>query len=336
MWWIVTGLVLVGAVCLIRSSYERRHIVTTVYSIGSKKLGPEWKGYRICFLTDLHNNTFGKKGLKLLEEKIAEAKPDLILIGGDMMKTSLHEMKDFAPVEEFVINLAEKYPVLYALGNHEKRMRDYTDYLGDTFQNYKKALEDAGVRWLENDSVELSMSSKTRETQICQESSLFSISKDNHSYENRKNTSKESTQLSEENILKNSHIRITGLDMDWCYYVCKGKVMQMVSGYMEKTLGKQSEDVFQILLPHSPLYLEEYGAWGADLTLAGHFHGGTIRLPFVGGVMSPQFQFFIGRDRGLYSLEESKMIVSGGLGTHSINLRLNNMSELVVVELDSL
>lgn len=306
MWWIIIDVVFVGAVCLMCSSYERRHIVTTVYSIGSKKLGPEWKGYRICFLTDLHNNTFGKKGLKVLEEKIAEAKPDLILIGGDMMKTSLHGMKDFSPVQEFVVRLAGQYPVLYSLGNHEKRMRDYTDYLGDAFHDYKKALEDAGVRWLENDSVEIFMSSQNRKVQECQENS------------------------------KKNCIRITGLDMDWCYYVCKGKVMQMVSGYMEKTLGKQPEDAFQILLPHSPLYLEEYEAWGADLTLAGHFHGGTIRLPFVGGVMSPQFQFFIGRDRGLYSLEESKMIVSGGLGTHSINLRLNNPSELVVVELDSL
>lgn len=307
MWWIVIGVVLVGVVCLIRSSYERRHIVTTVYSVGSKKLGTEWNGYRICFLTDLHNNTFGKKGLKLLEEKIGEAKPGLILIGGDMMKTSLHDMKDFSQVQEFVVRLAGQYPVLYSLGNHEKRMRDYTDYLGDAYQNYKKALEDAGVRWLENDSIELSVTSMSEEM-----------------------------QMPEEKASKNSRIRITGLDMDWCYYVCKGQVLKMVSGYMEKTLGKRPEGVFEILLPHSPLYMEEYAAWGADLTLAGHFHGGTIRLPLLGGVMSPQFQFFIGRDRGLYSLKESKMIVSGGLGTHSINLRLNNPSELVVVELDSL
>ena len=50
---------------------------------------------------------------------------------------------------------------------------------------------------------------------------------------------------------------------------------------------------YQILLLHSPLFFEECRRWGADLTLCGHFHGGTIRLPFLGGVMTPQFQFFI-------------------------------------------
>lgn len=295
MWWIIAGAVLaIGAVCLIRSEYERKHIVTTVYSVCSEKLGTEWNGYTICFLTDLHNNTFGKKGLELLEEKIAQTEPDLILVGGDMMCSSLHNMPDFGHVQEFLIALAGRYPVIYALGNHEKRMRDYTDYVGDVFAEYRRALEEAGVKWLINESLELSSPS-----------------------------------------FPHSRIRITGLDMDWCYYVSKGKIMQMVSGYMEKTLGKKRDGLFEILLPHSPLYLEEYADWGADLILAGHFHGGTIRLPFFGGVMSPQFQFFCGRDRGSYSQKESRMIVSGGLGTHSINLRLNNPSELVVVRLES-
>ena len=35
-----------------------------------------------------------------------------------------------------------------------------------------------------------------------------------------------------------------------------------------------------------------YADWGADLVLSGHFHGGTIRIPGLGGVMTPQLQFF--------------------------------------------
>ncbi len=325
MWWIIIGIVFVaGIICLIRSSYERKHIVTTVYQVSSPKLGPEWKGYRICFLTDLHNNTYGKHGMQLLEDKIAEAKPDLILIGGDMMKCSLHNMPPVDQVQEFVVKLAGQYPVLYAFGNHEKRMRDYTDYLGDGFQTYKKTLEDAGVKWLENDSVEV--------TAVFAEGSTpeYRISR---YLKDQKPEYEDGRRLESTQEKASSRIRITGLDMDWCYYVYKGKVMQMVSGYMEKTLGKKQDDTFEILLPHSPLYLEEYASWGANLTLAGHFHGGTIRLPFLDGVMSPQFQFFIGRDRGEYIQGDSRMIVSGGLGTHSINLRLNNPSELVVVEL---
>lgn len=66
----------------------------------------------------------------------------------------------------------------------------------------------------------------------------------------------------------------------------------MDQAYIEKKLGPASRDHFQILLAHSPLFFEAYRKWGADLTLSGHFHGGTIRLPVLGGVMTPQYQFF--------------------------------------------
>ena len=66
----------------------------------------------------------------------------------------------------------------------------------------------------------------------------------------------------------------------------------MTTEYLERHLGPADDSRFQILLAHSPLYFEQYADWGADLTLSGHFHGGTIRLPFVGGVMTPQYQFF--------------------------------------------
>ena len=92
------------------------------------------------------------------------------------------------------------------------------------------------------------------------------------------------------------------------------------------------------LLAHSPLFFEEYAAWGADLTLSGHFHGGTIRLPVLGGVMTPQYQFFYPRCAGEFELpgrwgERSRMIIGRGLGTHSINIRLNDKPQVVVIRL---
>ena len=90
---------------------------------------------------------------------------------------------------------------------------------------------------------------------------------------------------------------------------------------------------FQILLCHSPLFFDACRKWGADLTLSGHFHGGTIRLPYLGGVMTPQFQFFLPWCAGTFEENGKTMIVSRGLGTHSINIRLNNKPQLVVVDL---
>lgn len=129
-----------------------------------------------------------------------------------------------------------------------------------------------------------------------------------------------------------SKVAIYGVDIDKRFYK-KGKKVHMEHNYIERQIGTCNKELFNILLAHTPLYVEEYEKWGADLVFSGHFHGGTIRLPKLGGVMSPQCQFFTKRDRGIVSYGKVKMVVSGGLGTHSINIRLNNLPEVVVVRL---
>ncbi|MBQ8813232.1 MAG: metallophosphoesterase [Lachnospiraceae bacterium] len=104
-------------------------------------------------------------------------------------------------------------------------------------------------------------------------------------------------------------------------------------GYIEKRIGCVQENDVRILMAHNPLYQEEYAAWGADLTLCGHYHGGTIILPFLGGVMSPDYHLFPRVYRGRYETGEKTMILSGGLGTHSINIRFGNKPEVVLLVL---
>lgn len=93
-------------------------------------------------------------------------------------------------------------------------------------------------------------------------------------------------------------------------------------------------DSFSILLAHNPVYFEQYAAWGADLTLSGHLHGGIIRLPLLGGVITPQVKLFPRYSAGKYTIGEKYMIVSRGLGTHTIPIRFNNRPELSVVHLE--
>lgn len=69
-----------------------------------------------------------------------------------------------------------------------------------------------------------------------------------------------------------------------------------------------------VLLAHNPLLLDSYTGWGADLVLCGHVHGGLVRLPFLGGVLSPERKFFPKYDKGLYEKDGTKMYVSGGIG----------------------
>ena len=99
--------------------------------------------------------------------------------------------------------------------------------------------------------------------------------------------------------------------------------------------GRLDESKFNLLLVHSPFYFDSYATWGADLTFAGHVHGGVIRLPFVGGVFSPDKTFFTKYDAGLFDKGDSKMIVGRGLGTTHLNVRIFNQPEIVVVTLNT-
>ena len=130
-------------------------------------------------------------------------------------------------------------------------------------------------------------------------------------------------------------LTITGLSMGKAYYKKKGKRV-MEPEFLKDTLGVASASEYHILLAHSPAYFPDYAAWGADLALSGHYHGGTVRLPGLRGVFSPDFRLFPRYSYGLYRRGKSVMAVSGGLGTHTINFRLGNPSELVVIRLKSL
>ena len=95
----------------------------------------------------------------------------------------------------------------------------------------------------------------------------------------------------------------------------------------------EESDAFQILLAHNPVYFKQYAAWGADLTLSGHLHGGIIRLPLIGGVITPQAKLFPRYHAGKYQIGKKTLIVSRGLGTHTIPIRFNNKPELSVIHL---
>ena len=88
-----------------------------------------------------------------------------------------------------------------------------------------------------------------------------------------------------------------------------------------------------ILLSHRPETFEVYVEEGVDLVLSGHAHGGQFRLPFIGGLVAPNQGFFPKYDAGIYTQNNTTMIVSRGIGNSIIPVRFNNRPEIVVVEL---
>lgn len=128
-------------------------------------------------------------------------------------------------------------------------------------------------------------------------------------------------------------IVIAGLEIPALYYQ-RFSNQEYHKDQVEEVLDKKNQDAFTILLAHNPVHFEAYAGWGADLTLSGHLHGGIIRLPFLGGMITPQVKMFPKYDRGLYRIKESQMIVSAGLGGHGANIRVFNPPELLVIQID--
>lgn len=112
------------------------------------------------------------------------------------------------------------------------------------------------------------------------------------------------------------------------------KRFPMPEDYLDKLVGRAEKDKFQILIAHNPDYFEEYAAWGADLVLSGHIHGGIVRFPGLGGMVSPAVKLFPQYDGGIFQIGGSTMILSRGLGTHAIPVRMWNPGELVYVTVE--
>ena len=95
------------------------------------------------------------------------------------------------------------------------------------------------------------------------------------------------------------------------------------------------ENGFTVLLSHRPELFEIYADNNMDLVLSGHAHGGQFRFPFVGGLVAPNQGLFPKYDAGLYTEENTNMVVSRGIGNSILPFRFNNRPEVILIELQS-
>lgn len=127
------------------------------------------------------------------------------------------------------------------------------------------------------------------------------------------------------------NIDLYGLTIDREYYK-RLKTEKMDKNYVAEKLGVCDKNAYSILLAHNPQYFNEYCEFGADLVLSGHYHGGIMRFGKQ-GVVSPAYKLFPKYSYGLINSNKSKLIVSGGLGVHTIPFRIFNRPEIVVIDL---
>ncbi len=256
------------------------------------------KKLKVCFVSDLHNYSCTPK----FYEDIKEFAPDVILCGGDTITATKGRKQDRAYY--FLKELSEIAPTYTALGNHEYRAKIYPEVYGTMYDEF---------------------AAKTKEYNIPILSNSFHYFEENN-------------------------IKVSSADIDRSFYK-RFKVYHMDDDYIESLIGKLEDDKYNILLAHNPDYFKYYNAYGSDLILSGHVHGGLIRLPLLHGVAHPGIRFFPKYSGGVYdengkfvryadSYVSSKnaiirLIVSCGIGFHTLPLRLFNPGELIFITIDT-
>lgn len=124
---------------------------------------------------------------------------------------------------------------------------------------------------------------------------------------------------------------LCGLELPEFYYKRIGKKFP-INLYVQQNYERPDSEKYNILLSHDPSFFPQLKDMGYDLVLSGHVHGGIVRIPILGGVVSPRLELFPKYDRGRFTEENSEMIISAGTGNHHMPVRINNLPEILILE----
>ena len=104
---------------------------------------------------------------------------------------------------------------------------------------------------------------------------------------------------------------------------------------LTREIRSKKPNAFILLLAHRNENIGEYARNGINLALAGHAHGGVIRLPYTDGLIDTQRNLFPSYTSGAYQLDDTWMVVSRGLGNgKSVPTRLFNHPQLLIISLE--
>ncbi|MBR2528986.1 MAG: metallophosphoesterase [Blautia sp.] len=282
--------------------------VKRYYEIQSPKLQGK-AALKIALLADLHGAVYGHRQDRLLQAIEAED-CDLVLAAGDMI-LRIRE-NSFTAAKDLLIPLSKQVPVCYGLGNHEEVFL-YDDQPGG-----------------EAEAFSVLQHSVYRRKRL--------PPKEHHLIEDYR-TFESALEEAGVILLKNQRVRksfhsvmvdICGLRVPYsCYH--KPFPFGLHASDIELLCGSANQEAFQILIAHSPYFAPAYFTWQADLTVSGHYHGGILRLGKRRGLVSPYLHPFPSYCVGDFHRGDSHLVVSAGLGEHTLPVRLFNPHELVFI-----
>lgn len=280
--YLLFAIIIIGLFFLVVMIIDCHRLIIREYNFKSDKVT---KDTDFVLLSDLHSKSFGKNNIRLIE-KIDSIKPDAIIISGDMYTAMKGDSGKVAI--NLLKELASRYRIYYANGNHEQKTRLSKDEFGNVYEDYFDIVEKLGVKHLVNESF----------------------------------------------LDVDSNINIYGLEVDFKYYR-KFKRYTIDVEELNELIGEAPKETYNILIAHNPQYFDSYALWNADLVLSGHVHGGLMRFPGSYGFLSPNYTFFPKYSGGEYKKYSSSMVLSCGIGTHHLPIRIFNPGEISHISIKS-
>ena len=219
---------------------------------------------RLLLITDIHAGIFLKPAtLGWIIDGLLQTKPDLVVIGGDMVTGHVSEAIPYLDV--LAPLTAAPLGAWFCFGNH--------DYFGGEPDELRKDLAVIGIRTLKNESISLSH--------------------------------------------RGGSFVLGGID-------------DLLFGKPDWRQLGSAHGAPHLLMAHNPDHFYEAVARGIPVTLAGHTHGGQIRLP-NGPPVIRQSRYCL--DEGAYARDASLLVVSRGLGSVALPLRWGADPEAVLIEI---
>ena len=123
----------------------------------------------------------------------------------------------------------------------------------------------------------------------------------------------------------NSNILISGVSTN--YYKKDNKINDKLKTTLDYLNSFSQKDdpkrpIYNILLIHEPDFIDEIDKNKFDLILAGHSHNGQVRFPIIGATVLPPYAKKYYKEH--YSLDDTELYISSGIGTSAINFRFFN------------
>ncbi len=120
----------------------------------------------------------------------------------------------------------------------------------------------------------------------------------------------------------NKPIIISGISSNYQDNSNIGVKTEKFDTYIANLKADDIRPIYSILLIHEPDFIDNLDLSKYDLILAGHSHGGQIRLPIIGKIYTPKGSLKYYDE--YYKINNTDLYISSGLGTSKYKFRLFN------------